>query len=83
MGLDQSALQLVWNVVLITAVSSLAIICHMLRQDNKKLTVRAKLRDQERAISARIDRDSQILAVHPELNAQQDIRQFVTRRSKD
>ncbi|HSR06866.1 MAG TPA: hypothetical protein VLM42_06935 [Bryobacteraceae bacterium] len=84
MGLDQRTLQLVLNVVLVTGVTSLAIICHLLRQDNKKLALQARFREQqERYISARQGHESECM---PALNvpvAHQDIRQFVARRSQE
>lgn len=84
MGLDQNTLQLVFNVVLITGVTSLAVMCHLLRQDNKKLTLKARFREQqERYISTRLGRESESAPALAEPSAQPDIRQFVARRSQE
>ncbi len=84
MGHDQSTLQLLFNVVMITGVTSLAIICHLLRQDNKKLTLKARFREQqERYVSTRLGRETECVPALAEPIAHQDIRQFVARRSQE
>jgi hypothetical protein len=84
MGLDQSTLQLVFNFVMITGVTSLAIICHLLRQDNKKLALKARFREQqERYVSTRRGHESECPPALREPAEHQDIRQFVARRSPE
>jgi hypothetical protein len=47
MQLDLATLQLVVNVVMITGVTSLAVICHLLKRDNQKLTNELNVRCQQ------------------------------------
>jgi hypothetical protein len=56
MGLDGPALQLIFNVVMITGVTSLALICHLLKRDNQKLTVELDLRQDQGRIHSEIMR---------------------------
>jgi len=73
-----------FNVVMITGVTSLAIICHLLREDNKKLALKARVREQqERYTSTRLDRGSESMPAAPGPFAHQDIRQFVAGRSQE
>ena len=84
MGFDQRTLQLMFNVVMITGVTSLAIICHLLREDNKKLALKARFREQqERYTSTRLDLESEYLPAAPQSFAKQDIHQFVADRSQE
>jgi hypothetical protein len=93
MGLDQPALQLVFNVVMITGVTSLLVSCHLLWQDNKKLTLKLRLREQQQRYNSRPPANDTAPAAQghraesvPTLQApvgQQDIRQFVAGRSQE
>ena len=92
MGLDQSALQLVCNVVVITGVTSLAVICYLLRQDNKKLTLKLRIRERQRYISTPrtngvapevLGHESECTPALKVPVGHQDIRQFVARRSQE
>ena len=83
MGLDQRTLQLMFNVVMITGVTSLAIICHLLREDNKRLALKARFGEQQDYTSTRLAREPECVPAAPEPFAHQDIRQFVAGRSQE
>ena len=90
MRLDQPALQLILNVVMTTAATSLALICHMLKQDNLRLTAELDRRNERgttlpiatapEKIGTEPSCDSVVNVVPPE---HQDIREYVKRRSQD
>jgi hypothetical protein len=92
MGLDSTTLQLVFNVVMITGVTSLAAICHLLAQDKKKLTLnrrageqRARYVSNQRANEVASEVQGQEAERTPAVNVpvrHQDIRQFVAHRSQ-
>ena len=79
MGLDSTTLQLVFNVVMITGVTSLAAICYLLAQDKKKLTLNRRAGEQR----ARYVANQRANEVAPNAAVRhQDIRQFVAQRSQ-
>jgi hypothetical protein len=81
MGFDQPTLHLILTVVMTAAATSLALICHLLKQDNRRLAalVRRNERGQSLSISE-LSYDSLLKAL-PVIH--QDIREFVKRRSQD
>ena len=89
MVLDQSTLQLLFNVVMITAVTSLATFCYLLRRANKQLTSEL---NQPRVFKPTFteyggDSKSRVdTAIEPgptlPSQADQDIREFVAHRSQ-
>lgn len=78
MGLEQPFLQLILNVIMTTVATSLALICHMLRQENQRLTAELHLRN-EQTPSLSMPKGSEPL--HADVRP--DIREFVKRRSHD
>jgi hypothetical protein len=88
MRLDQPALQLILNVVMTTMATSLALICHLLKQDNLRLTAELDRRNELGAtlpIATAPEKvgtscDLLVNAVPP---LYQDIREYVKRRSQD
>ncbi len=90
MELNQQALQWLLNVVIITGFTSLGVLCYVLKQDNKKLTLElaeGQVRDERPQItmarstlpeSSEQDTDPKASSA-----AHQDIRQFVAQRSHD
>ena len=90
MELNQQALQWLLNVVIITGFTSLGVLCYVLKQDNEKLTLElaeSQGRDDRPQItmarstlpeSSEEDTDPKASSA-----AQQDIRHFVARRSRD
>jgi len=89
MQLKQQALQWLLNVVIITGFTSLVVLCYVLKQDNKKLTLElaeGQVRDERTKItmarstlpeSAEQDTDPKASSA-----AHQDIRHFVAQRSR-
>jgi hypothetical protein len=77
--LDQPALQLILNVVMITGVTSLALICHLLKRDNQKLALELTLRREEDR------RNPKILTAQAAFvcSEHEDIRQYVAVRKHD
>jgi hypothetical protein len=86
MGFDLPHLQLIFNVIVITGFTSLALICALLKRDNDKLAIELeRYRDQG-------EDDAQILtaspvqlipaAVHEDFH-KQDIRKYVSYRMRD
>jgi hypothetical protein len=97
MRFDQQSFQLAFNVVMITAVTSLTVICRLLRRDNQNLTIELSGRPPRKIIrpeplSAAVntraaDRVQASAAPEPApvarpAVAQQDIRQYVAKRSR-
>jgi hypothetical protein len=90
MGLDQPFLLLILNVVTTTSATSLAVICHLLKQDNLRLSAELDRRNERGAslsiptapenVGTEPSCDSLANAVPPE---HQDIRDYVKRRSHD
>jgi hypothetical protein len=56
MELDPTKLQLIFNVGMITGVTSLAVICRLLKRDNQKLSVELKQRNERRVVHTEIMR---------------------------
>ena len=94
MGFDQRALQLLLNVVAITGVTSMALMWHLRRRDNKKLQVNLSLQKQQGPfvpVPAQTDHGPKELGGESEGCAtrnttpggDQDIRQYVARRSRE
>jgi hypothetical protein len=92
MGLDQTALQLAFNVVMITGATCLALTCHLLRRENEELTLKLRVREPEenhistpraeKAATRMLDRKPACMP--PTIpRDRQDIRQFVARRSQE
>jgi hypothetical protein len=84
MQLDQPQLQLIANVVGITAVTSLVLICAILKRDKDKLAAEMKLRAQETALPSAAPASPPEPAPRPSVtaNTRQDIRQFVAERAR-
>jgi hypothetical protein len=94
MGHDQPFLQLILNVIMTTVATSLALICHMLKQENRRLTAELHLRN-EQSPSLSMPKAQQtigsepgcapVVNAEPPLHAdvRPDIREFVKRRSQD
>jgi len=94
MGLDQPFLQLILNVIMTTVATSLALICHMLKQENQRLTAELHLRN-EQAPSLSIPKAQQEIGSEPgcapvvnaapplHTDVRPDIREFVKLRSQD
>jgi hypothetical protein len=72
--------QLIFNVIAITGLTSLAVICRMLKRDNEKLTVELRERNGHtlKIRTRRMPRAS-VLAKRP-ASPEEDIRQYVSRR---
>ena len=85
MELDRPTLQLIYNIVMITGVTSLALICQLLKRDKHKLNIERNLRsEKDRPPSAsrccesqRVEALNALPMMHP------DIREYVTRRAQD
>ena len=84
MQLDHPTLQLIFNVVTITGVTSVALICHLRKRDNQKLAAELNLRQtRDRLHSEIVTVQTASSASMPEQSAMpQDIRQFVARRAQ-
>jgi hypothetical protein len=91
MGLDHPVLQWLFDVVMITGFTSLAVLCYVLKRDNKKLTLElahGQLRQEHSEITmmqpavpdAMGGQNTQSKALPVE---HQDIRHFVARRLPD
>jgi hypothetical protein len=91
MGLDHPVLQWLFDVVMITGFTSLAVLCYVLKRDNKKLTLElahGQLRQKHSEIpmtqpavpDAMGEQNTRSKALPLE---HQDIRHFVARRSPD
>lgn len=84
MGFDQRALQMLFNVMVITGITSSALMCYLRRRDDKKLPAFVP-------VPARVDEGAKELGGEAEgpaiLNTtprgDQDIRQYVARRSRE
>ena len=91
MELDQSALQWLFNVVMITGFTSLVLLCYVFKKENQKLTFelgQRQLRDQHSMITMRGAAPAGSISEQKtgptELPLEpQDIRAFVARRSGD
>ena len=85
MELDQPTLQLIFNVVTITGVTSVALICHLRRRDKQKLAAELNLRQtRDRLHSEIVTVQTAPAASIPEQSAtHQDIREFVARRAQN
>jgi hypothetical protein len=90
MGFDQPALQWLFDVVMITGFTSLAVLCYALKQDNKKLALELaegqQLRDEHSEITttqsaAPGSASEQKTDSKASPLEHQDIRHFVARRS--
>lgn len=77
MTYDAANIQLVFNVIAITGVTSLAVMCGMLRRDNEKLTKELQERSGQ-ALKAPARR--QATNVTPKAPASEDIRKYVSQR---
>ena len=84
MELDQPTLQLIFNVVTITSVTSVALICYLRKRDNQKLAADLNLRQtRDRLHSDIVTVQTAPSASMPEQSPMpQDIRQFVARRAQ-
>jgi len=94
MGIDQSFIQLILNVVMTTSATALSLSCYLLKQENQKLNTELRVRN-ERGQSLSIPQSQQEIDSEPNcapvLNAGSrasavacpDIREFVKRRSQD
>jgi hypothetical protein len=84
MGLDQSFLQLILNVVMTTGATSLALFCHLLKRENQRLTAELHLRNEQGPslsipeAQLKIGSEAGCTAT----DAPTDIREFVKRRSQ-
>jgi hypothetical protein len=94
MALDQPFLQLILNVIMTTVATSLALICHMLKQENRRLTAELQLRNEQAPSLSKPDAEQAIgsepgctpvFNAGPPLNAdvRPDIREFVKLRSQN
>ena len=94
MGFDRPALQLLLNVVMITGVTSLALLWYLRRQDSKKFPVNLSLRRKPAPslpVLAQTDEaieepgsESECASVLNTLSSRdQSIRQYVARRSQE
>src|SRR2546426_1182442 len=98
MQFDLASLQLVVNIVMITAVASLAVICDLLRRDNQKLTLELSLQLEQAAATTReiphaqwtpdlvgnlLPESESVAVLHALPVIHPDIRQFVSRRAQD
>ncbi len=91
MGFDQPVLHWLFDVVMITGFTSLAVICHGLKQDKKKLTIALAHTQLRKELSEIAMTPSAAPGSMPGQNTepkasqseQQDIRHFVARRSHD
>ena len=85
MELDQPTLQLIFNVVTITGVTSVALICYLRKRDNQKLAAELNLRKTR----DRLDSDIVTVQTAPAASipaqsaVHQDIRDFVARRAQN
>ncbi len=88
MEIDHPTLQLLFNVVMITGVTSLAAFCYLLRRANKQLTAELNQRqgserkfvDYGVTVGSALDTVSQRPNAPPPVR--QDIREFVANRSR-
>ena len=81
MGFDRSALQLFLNVTVITGVTSLALMWYLRRRDAKKAPVEFSFREEQPPLPAVSAQTPEPFECAP--SADQDIRQYVARRSRE
>lgn len=94
MELDPTKLQLIFNVTMITGVTTLALVCRLLKRDNQKLAVEllsrqtpalrgvssASVPDPSAPKQKALERKAVRIAPRAVPVAQQDIREFVAQR---
>ncbi|HXP84733.1 MAG TPA: hypothetical protein VN841_08445 [Bryobacteraceae bacterium] len=90
MELDQSKLQLILNVLMITGLTSLALICRLLRRDNQRLTAELHRRPERSRIPLKVSTRKAAPNAGVPLHSvatpntpsmlQHDIRQYVAQR---
>jgi len=84
MEFNQPQLQLIFNVIAITAITSLAVMCALLKQDKDKLATEINLRRNRSLQSSKTPAapPPPLLRVPAPSGTQQDIRQFVAHRAQ-
>lgn len=81
MAIDLSHLQLIFNVIAITGLTSLAAICTMLKRDNQKLAIELRNQDGHDPYPAP-EPEKDAVAPH-KASGDENIRQYVSRRIPD
>jgi len=84
MEFNQPQLQLIFNVIAITAITSLAVMCALLKRDKDKLATEINLRRNRSLHSSKTPAapPQPTPGVSVPSGAQQDIRQFVAHRAQ-
>jgi hypothetical protein len=83
MAIDLPHLQLIFNVIAITGLTSLAAICTMLKRDNQKLTMELRNQDGDDPDRASAPENDRIAPYTALASGNENIRQYVSRRIPD
>lgn len=78
---DQPALTLIFNVIMVTGITSLAVICHFLKRDKQKLMAELMQQREEHKRNASLSMSEARVA--PVSAERQDIRGYVAKRKQD
>lgn len=81
---DQPTLTLIVNVILVTGITSLALICHFLKRDKENLTAElTQQREEHKRSASRSVTEPSTAPEAPVRGEQQDIRGYVAKRKQD
>ncbi len=83
MAIDLSHLQLIFNVIAITGLTSLAAICTMLKRDNEKLAMELRTQSGHDPQPASARENEAIAPQETLASGDENIRQYVSRRIPD